>query len=240
MAKLECQFVPGAPALWACAECDTHYGEQCIPAGHSPYWKRNEPACIRCHKPLTYLGNATDAKPFWQQLPHFFTYPLQSQTLVVLALLTLLNTFINGGFIGLIANLFSLAVLIKYGLAIITERGQGKLIAPTLSQVLTSDSEHLFLRQMVLMLAMGGITLLANRINSGLGLLTMGFITLALPASIIVLAVNKSVRAALNPVVLSSLMITIGWPYLLLWVCSQAITIGPYILADFFIGSSVE
>lgn len=240
MAKLECQFFPETPALWRCPRCSTLYGERCIPAGHSTHWGRHDPACIRCTQSLTYLGNATDAKPFWQQLPHFFAYPLQSQTLLVLGLLTLLNTFINDGLIGLVAGLFSLAVLIKYGFAIINERGQGKCTAPTLGQVLTGDSEHLFLRQMVLIIAMGAAITFASGIAPSFGLLVMGFLTLAMPASIMVLAVEKSVRRALNPMALISLMLTIGWPYLLLWLCSQAITIGPYILADFIVGNNAD
>ncbi|WP_049722234.1 tetratricopeptide repeat protein [Gilvimarinus polysaccharolyticus] len=240
MAKLECQFFPGSPALWTCPECDTLYGERCIPAGHSQHWGRNDPACIRCTKQLSYLGNATDAKPFWQQLHHFFAYPLQNQPLIVAGLLTLINLFIDGSLISLALYWFSMAVLIKYGFAIITERGQGNRIAHTLSQVLSNDPDHLFLRQTVMMIAMGAVVYFASDVNQTLGLLVMGFITLALPASIMVLAVEKSVRCALNPMALISFMMIIGWPYLLLWFCSQAITVGPYILSDFFIGSGKD
>jgi len=240
MAKLECQFFPETPALWTCPQCSTLYGERCIPAGHSQHWGRREPACIRCTQPLNYLGNATNAKPFWQLLPHFFAYPLQSQGLMVIGLFTLLNTFLNDGLIGLAAGLFSIAVLIKFGFAIIAERGQGNRTAPTLSQTLTGDPHHMFLRQVILFIAMSIIISFAGGLNPNLGLLVMAFLTFALPASIMVLAVDKSVRSALNPTVLMGLMITVGWPYILLWFCSQAIMVGPYILADFFVGSRID
>ena len=240
MAKLECQFFPGTPATWNCTNCDTVYGERCIPAGHSHHWGPRHPACIRCNQPLAYLGNATDAKPFWQQLPHFFVYPLQAKALVVLALLTLLNTFVNGGLTGLVASLFSMAVLIKYGFAIINERGQGHTHAPSLADVLLNDPDHLFLRQTLLMIAMGVLISFAASVAPSLGLLVMGFLTLAMPASIMLLAVDKSVRSALNPLKLMTLMMIIGWPYLLLWFCSQAIAVGPYILAEFMIGDSTQ
>jgi len=238
MSKVECQFFPGMPAQWRCNQCGTLYGKTCIPAGHSRHWGHNQPACIRCTKPLNYLGNATDAKPFWQKLAHFFAYPLQSQSLLVMALITVLNTFLNSGFIGVVASLFSFAVIIKYGFAIITERGKGSSTAPDLAQVIGGDSEHLFLRQMLFMFVMALAVVFAGRVTPLLGLVVLAFFTLALPASIMMLAVDKSVRRALNPMALTSLMLTVGWPYWLLWFCCQCILAGPYIIASVVIGDA--
>src|SRR5690606_1715989 len=76
----------------------------------------------------------------------------------------------------------------------------------------------------------------AYGVNELLGLLVGGFITLAMPASIMLLAVDKSVRRALNPLAQLSLMTALGWPYLLLWFCMQIISAGPYYSFDLLLG----
>nr|WP_027329828.1 tetratricopeptide repeat protein [Marinimicrobium agarilyticum] len=225
---MECQFFPGTTATWQCARCQTFYGEKCIPAGHSSHWGRRGPACIRCNNPLSYLGNAADAKPFWQQLPHFLTYPLHTHALIAIAVVAALSLLLSTGLLAIGVALLMGAILIKYGFAIIEQRGLGKTTPPTLSEAVSGDEDHLFLRQMALLVGLWGIVAGATGVSEPFGLLVSGFVTLAMPASTMLLAVEKSVRRAMNPLALLSLMVTVGWPYLLLWFCAQVITAGPY------------
>ncbi|MDO3387009.1 DUF4013 domain-containing protein [Gilvimarinus sp. SDUM040013] len=234
MAKLDCDFFPGTSARWNCPDCQTYYGERCIPEGDSHHWGRKGPLCVRCEASLNDLGLATDAKPFWQRLPHFLAYPFQSQSLLLIALVTLLPMIIQSGLLGLLVSLFCLATVIKYGLAIITTRGEGVTAAPAISSILQGDEHHLFLRQIGLFVLMGLAVLIASGISSLFGLLILAFMAFALPASVVVLAVDKSIRRAINPFNLLHFMLTIGWPYLLLWFCSQAVAAGPYVIADLF------
>lgn len=230
MAKLNCEFFPDSPATWNCVSCGTHYGDQCIPAGHSVFWGRSVPSCIRCSQPLRFLGNATGAKPFWQMLPHFFAYPLHPNGLMAIGLLTvigLLPSFLGIGLLALFGFLFCLAVVVKYGFAIIEERGYGNPKPPQVSAVITGDQEHLFLKQIAVFFLMGVAAFAAGRLGELPELLVLCFVSLATPASIMVLAVEKSVRRALNPLALTALMLAVGWPYLLLWFCAQIIMAGP-------------
>ncbi|WP_347329794.1 tetratricopeptide repeat protein [Marinimicrobium locisalis] len=228
MAKMDCQFFPGTPATWQCAQCQTFYGEHCIPAGHSGHWGRRGPACIRCNNPLSYLGNAVDAKPFWQQLPHFLAYPLHTHALIAIAVVAGLSLLLTAGLLAIAVALLISAILVKYGFAIIEQRGLGKTTPPTLSEAVGGDEDHLFLRQIALLVAMGAMAAFATGVSAPLGLLVSGFLTLAIPASTMLLAVEKSVCRAINPLALLSLMVTVGWPYLLLWFCAQVIMTGSY------------
>src|SRR5690625_6797845 len=47
-----------------------------------------------------------------------------------------------------------------------------------------------------------------------------------------ILAVEKSVGRAINPMAQLSLMLAVGWPYLLLWLCTQIISAGPVYLVE--------
>ena len=231
MAKMECHFFAGSPASWVCNKCSTCYSDQCIPAGHSHHWGRLTPPCIRCNTPLRYLGSATDAKPFWQMLPHFFLYPLQSNSLLVIGFVVALSLLFTAGLLGLGIVLLAIATVVKYGFAIIERRGAGNTTAPTLGDVLTGDPHHLFLRQFALLFLMGLMVAGGERLHPALGVVVGLFITLAIPASTMLLAITKSVRESANPLGWISLMLAVGWPYLLLWFCTQVITAGPvYIL----------
>lgn len=232
MAKVSCEFFPDQPAAWSCGNCQTRYSEKCIPAGHSGHWGRQAPGCIRCNTPLTHLGRATDAKPFWQMLPHFFLYPLHPNSLLVVALVVAGSLLLGGGWLSLLLLLFGVAVVVKYSFAIIEHRGSGSNRPPEVTAVIRNDSHHLFLKQIAVLFLMGVIVGLAAQLSEWLALLVAGFMTLAMPASIMILAVEKSVRQALNPFALLALMLAVGWPYLLLWVCVQIISAGPVYLLE--------
>lgn len=226
MAKLDCDFFPDTPAVWQCGSCNTHYSEKCIPAGQSSHW-RQSPRCIRCENELTYLGSATGAKPFWQMLPHFFAYPLHLNSLIVIGVVAALSLLFGWNPMTLFLVLLVLAVVVKYSFAIIEARGRGETAPPQLLVVVTGDEHHLFLRQIAVFIGMGLAVGVAMYVHLWLGLAVAAFLTLAAPASTIVLAVEKSVRRALDPGTLTAMMKAVGLPYLLLWVCTQVIWTGP-------------
>ena len=240
MAKLECNYFPDNPASWLCNSCHAQYSERCIPSGHSPRWGRRGPGCIRCNSELRYLGSATGAKPFWQMLPHFFRYPLHLNSLFVIIGLALGSLLLGKGLLTLFLALFGMAVIIKYSFAIIETRGSGKTKPPGLGEVLGGDKEHLFLKQMAVLFLLGVAVGFAYRVGEFVGMLVGGFITLAMPASIMLLAVEKSVTRALNPFALLSLMFAVGWPYILLWLCVQIISAGPYYSFGFLLTALPE
>lgn len=232
VAKLDCNYFPDLPASWLCNQCNAQYSEKCIPAGHSQHWGRRGPACVLCNHELLYLGSATGAKPFWQMLPHFFLYPLHTNSLIVITSLAAGSLLLGGGLLTLFLVLFGLAAMIKYSFAIIEQRGQGETTPPSLGAVLTGDEHHLFLKQIAVLFILGVVIGLAYQLGEVIGILVGGFITLAIPASTVLLAVEKSVARALNPFAQLSLMTAIGWPYLLLWVCVQIVSAGPYYSFD--------
>ena len=142
MAKLDCNYFPGTPASWLCPHCNAQYSERCIPAGHSAHWGRTGPRCILCNHNLRYLGSATGAKPFWQMLPHFFLYPLHTNSLIVIITLAVGSLLLGDGLLTLFLILFGLAVITKYSFAIIEARGRGETIPPSLGKVITTDQHR--------------------------------------------------------------------------------------------------
>jgi tetratricopeptide (TPR) repeat protein len=228
MAKLDCHFFPNMPAAWICDSCHTQYGEKCIPAGHSHHWGKVSPNCIRCNSDLRYLGTATGAKPFWQKLPHFFAYPLHVNSLVVIALVSFGALLLGPNLLSIGLLLLGMAVVFKYGFAIIEQRGAGNTTPPEVWAVLSGDEHHLFLKFIAVMILVGAIVGAAAQFGEIVALAVGVFMTLAMPACIMILAVEKSVFRAVNPLVQLTLMLAVGWPYLLLWLCAQIISAGPF------------
>jgi len=180
-----------------------------------------------CNQSLEYLGSASGAKPFWQAVPSFLIYPLQLNVLILIVLISAASTLMGMSLVSLFVVLFMAAVVVKYGFAIIELRGMGETRSPSITAVIEGDSEHLFLKQIAVGVVMAVATGMAFRMGELVGLAASLFMTLALPASMILLAVEKSVRRAVNPAALISLMLTIDLPYLLLWFCVQLISSGP-------------
>lgn len=236
MARMDCQFFPDTAAIWQCTDCQASLGEKAVPHGHSHWWGRSGPRCPACESSLIYLGSATDAKPFWQMLPHFLLYPMHLRSLMVAVLIGMITLIAPGGLFTFFLVLFALAVVTKYSLAIIEHRGRGEAAPPSVGDVLTSDGHHLFLKQMSVFILMGCAVAAAASVSTLVGILVNMFLMLALPASIILLAVEKSVRRALNPFALLSLMLTVGWPYLLLWFCTQIISVAPVYVIPLLVG----
>ncbi|MDQ2076741.1 DUF4013 domain-containing protein [Marinimicrobium sp. ABcell2] len=235
MAKLDCHFFPNMPAAWVCDSCHTQYGEKCIPAGHSRHWGKISPSCIRCNGDLRYLGSATGAKPFWQKLPHFFAYPLHVNSLVVLGLVTLGAFLLGPNLLTIFLVLLGVAVVMKYSFAIIERRGTGSTTPPEVAAVISGDEHHLFLKFIAVMFLMGAIIGAVAQLGEIAAMAVGVFMALAMPAAIMILAVEKSVFRALNPFAQMSLMLAVGWPYLLLWLCTQIISAGPvYLLPALF------
>lgn len=222
-----CHYHPTDFASWQCQACDKNTCNSCTPAGHSEHWGIKGPKCVMCNRSLEYLGSATGAKPFWQAVPNFMLYPLQLNVLLLIVLMAGASKFMGMGLMSLFVGLFMAAVLVKYGFAIIEARGMGETRAPGVAAVIEGDSDHLFLKQIAVLLVMGVVSGLAFRMGELVGLAASLFMTLALPASMILLAVGKSVRRAVSPTALISMMLTIGLPYLLLWFCVQLISSGP-------------
>lgn len=235
MARLPCDFFPNTPAIWACVECSTHFGARCIPGRDQPHWGRRKPVCVRCDGPLDYLGRATDAKPFWQRLPHFFLCAMHPNALFVVLLVTAMSLGFTAGLLTVFLALLAAAVVTKYGIAMLEQQSKGGREVPSVIDVLSGDEHHLFLRQVAVIFVLAAVVVVGCRLNLWLGLAAALLVTLITPASLILLAVEKSVRAALDPFALLGLVARVGWPYLLLWFIVQLVSAAPYLALQFWI-----
>nr|WP_282450799.1 hypothetical protein [Marinobacter bryozoorum] len=167
---------------------------------------------------MRYLGAATEAVPFWQRLSAFFRYPFHWDPLLVVAFCTLVPIFLGQGILGWVTYVVLALVLFKYTYAVIRYTAEGHMKPPPVAAAWSGDGFAIGIQQMVVFIAMVLLVGFAMALLGPIpGLVVGALVVLALPASIMVLAMENSVFAALNPLNLTTLITAIGWPYFLLY-----------------------
>ncbi len=174
--------------------------------------------CPRCGDSMRYLGAATEVEPFWNRLSEFFRYPFHPDPLIVIAICTLVPMLLSANLVGLIVSLVLAFVLLKYTYDVIRHTAEGHMKPPPLAAAFSGGGFDIVFLQFVVFVLIGGLIFSAGLIGGPLlAMLAVAFVMLALPASIMVLAMEHSVVAAVNPINLAALISRIGWPYFLLY-----------------------
>ncbi len=229
--KHDCHYHPGDPAKWHCGECQMHYCSRCMPDANT---RQRKALCPHCSKAMRYLGAATEAVPFWHRIGSFFRYPFHTDPLMVIAICTLVPVAAPANLIGVLIWLFLALALFKYTYAVIGHTAEGHLKPPPVSVAFTGSGFDIVILQLLVFVVMGALVTAAGMLGGPLLMaLALAFVVLALPASIMVLAMERSVGAAVNPMNLAALMSRIGAPYFLLYGYLILLTLASGAAQDF-------
>jgi tetratricopeptide (TPR) repeat protein len=183
---------------------------------------------------MRYLGAATEVVPFWHRIGAFFRYPFHTDPLMVIAICTLVPIVAPANIVGLIIWLVLALALFKYTYAVISHTAEGHLKPPPVSVAFTGSGFDIVILQLLVFVLMGGLVAAAAMIGGPiLMMLALAFAILALPASIMVLAMERSVGAAVNPMNLAVLISRIGTPYFLLYGYLILLTLASGAAQDF-------
>lgn len=213
--KNDCHYHPGEPAKWHCGECLIHYCAACMPDADT---RRQSGLCPHCGRAMRYLGAATEAVPFWQRLSAFFRYPFHSDPLLVIIVCTLVPMFLEPGLIGWMVYLLLLLVLIKYCYTVIRHTANGHMKPPPVAQAWSGDGFALGLQSFVV-IVVGVAAVVSAFVLLGPipGVMVTALAYLAAPACIMILAMEDAISPALNPLNITALISSIGWPYFVLY-----------------------
>ena len=210
-----CRHHPATLSRWRCSACECSFCDQCVYVQKA----HSIPGCLHCAKPLEFEPSSGDVAPFWTRLNDFFTYPFQTGPLALLGLSILLSVVLSSGLLGLLAAVFITLLQIKYGFNVIAMMSEGEFEAPSLPATITDSSYNIVFKQFAVVVVMFVVTArMGATFGSIVGVPLAVIFFLILPMSIIVLATEQSLRAALNPVILVKSVYRIGWPYLLVYL----------------------
>jgi hypothetical protein len=156
--------------------------------------------------------------PFWQQLPQVFKYPAHGDALVKIFAYAIAayvaQRFLPFGFI--LGTLVWLAFL-AYCFGILERTARGHLVAAEVFINERTDKDRRPILQVVIFIIFIMLVILATALLGKVaGQVTLFLVSLVIPASIMVLALEERLGAALNPMRLLSTISGIGLPYLAL------------------------
>lgn len=196
--------------------------------------RKKHALCPHCSRAMRYLGAATEVVPFWNRLGAFFRYPFHLDPLLVIAICTFVPLLVQPNIFGIIITLLLALALLKYTYAVINHTAEGHMKPPPLATAFTGSGFSIVILQLLVFVLMGGLIFSAALVGGPLlMLLALAFVILALPASIMILAMERSVGAAVNPMNLAVLISRIGWPYFLLYGYLILLTLASGAAQDF-------
>lgn len=232
MSKVTCKYHTDIPARWACRNCQINYCKGCIKDdGHG-----RDPHCPVCRQQLESLGSANLIVPFWQRLGKFFLYPLEPQATLFLVVLTVLTLILSGGLMGFLFYLVISIVFIKYCYAVLEDTAMGHLKPMPISKGLINDEMEVAFKQFIMIAAIfAGNAAVLKHLGVFMFFVSISITYLALPANIMVLAMEHSLFAALNPVIVFSVIRRIGAPYFLLYFFMFMLSIASATMMDILV-----
>jgi tetratricopeptide (TPR) repeat protein len=229
-----CSYHPTKAARFHCPKCEANFCPECISRRQTEVYgkPRDFFFCPKCNVHAEVLSVGSFIAPFWNRLPKFFAYPFHLRPLLLILLLSSVGAFLSSiPFVSLILWV----VLIKYCYAIVRNTVSGNLRPPELSYEVLGQDIGLAFKQIALFIIMSGaLALIFVYLGAGIGLLSLFFGILLIPAMIIVLVISDSLINALNPVTFVTIAYRIGWGYLLMYLFLALLYGAPALLARHF------
>lgn len=213
MSTINCKYHPDHAARWLCKRCHINYCSTCVRGRNGA----TAPACPVCETSLASLGAGNVITPFWQRLPRFFLYPANPISLLVMSLLAAFTVLTSVSFLGFIVQLLAVIVFTKYAYAVLEHTAKGYESPPDFSGAAPTGELELPFKQLLVVFVFAFANFAIYDLFGPIAYALSLFATLvAIPASVMVLAVEHSFFSAFNPVTLGSMILRIGFPYLIL------------------------
>lgn len=238
-----CTYHPLHYAAFSCPKCHANLCPSCIVKKKNEFYGYSKDVylCPKCTVFVDKLSFAHAIEPFWKRLPAIFQYPLHLQPIALIIALAFIQTFFASKTLtGLIVQILCFGIILTYACLALAASANGRLHPPPIEPSAISKNFNLFFKQLALYVILAIVVYqLASTLLPYLGIeptlilaSVFGLITmLLLPAMIIMLAVTKSLVAAIAPHAFILLAWRIGWPYLALCFFLSILISAPAMLA---------
>lgn len=157
--------------------------------------------------------------PFWQRMPRFFLFPLQGWSLLVIGAFSLSMLLIPllPSLIVVLGVLAGLVVFIRYAFEVLEQTAMGRLTVAQFDITSGHGEKNRPYQLAGILLLNGLLSGLAYNFNPFVGFIVTTLLQVALPASMLILAINGRFSRAIHPRDLWFVANRIGMPYLGLW-----------------------
>lgn len=191
-----CKYHPKQHAAWFCQNCEVPFCSSCVPEDTQNYF----PKCTLCRRSLKSLSVSHRIPPFWQQLPQLLTKPFNSGSILFILVFALVLSLLPPNKFGLILLLLTMLPIVEFMFDSMERMAGGDELPKKITKYLEVKNISIVAK---LVIAYGLSILILVEIyalNASLGLIISGLVILGLPASLIILMMEKSIFSMLNPV----------------------------------------
>jgi hypothetical protein len=153
--------------------------------------------------------------PFWQQLPKVFTYPAHADALIKIFAYAIASA-ISESFLplGWLWSALIWLAFLAYCFGILERTARGHLVAAEVYMNDRTNKDYRPIMQVVIFILFMSLAIVAGvTLGPVMGQVTLFLVSLVLPASIMVLALDERLGPALNPLRLLATIAGIGLPY---------------------------
>lgn len=235
MAQVTCKYHPRVPARWVCANCAIEFCSSCV----KREGRNGELVlCTVCNYPVSSLGLGNVITPFWSRIPRFFIYPANPTSLTYITVLSLISAALfSPSLFGLLIQLVIFVVFLRYAYAVLDDTARGHLNPPKVTVDMVIQEIELPFKQLAVFILMGvALGFTHGMAGSALANLLLFFFVLCIPATVMVIAIQRSVFQAINPLMLVSIIKRIGLPYFILFVFLLILWGGSSVIMELVVG----
>ena len=175
------------------------------------------PKCTLCRRSLESLSIADNIPPFWQKVGYLLSLPFNRSSLILISVFAAVFSLLPFGKIGAILFLLGLLPLIEFFFAAMESVASGENLKLKVSDFLTAKSKSMFIKLMLIYAFSVILIVKLSAISSAIGVLLAGFLILGLPASIIILMMEKSMFSMVNPAKVGYIINLFGKAYFVLY-----------------------
>ncbi|MHB8622816.1 MAG: tetratricopeptide repeat protein [Sulfuricaulis sp.] len=189
--------------------------------------------CPVCRGTADSLGAINVITPFWIRIPRFFAFPANLGALLYIFILAIISSVtFSLSLLGMLMQLVVFAVFLRYAYAVLSHTASGYLTPPRIDFDMVNQDLARPFKQLAVFLFLGVVSnLLYAYVGIWVAWIYWLGMTLCIPATAMVIAINNSFWRAVNPIALMGIVRRIGWPYLILCVFLYILWGGSGILA---------
>jgi len=214
-----CKYHPQESANWRCNHCEVYFCINCIPN----HQQEIIPKCTLCRHQLSSLSIAEHIPPFWEKFGWFFSFPFKKSAMIVMLMYALIVSLLPEGKIGMVIFVLMLFPLSEFLFELMEQVANGEELNPSSQKLFSTENKGMFTK---LLLTYIFIAILLNKtiaiFGEGIGYSIAAFFVLGMPASFIILMMEKTVFSMINPAKISYIIKLFGWAYLLLYLIAIA------------------
>lgn len=210
--QLRCNYHSAQWAEWHCSRCGRDFCRQCVPGGHDYKLRAGGPKCVLCLLKLEYLGSAAGARRPGQQFIANLLLPFHINSLIVFVPLVIATVpfllLLRSPLVGfaILPLFFIFTFVLEYAGGIMQARSEGKSVPPHYGEFF-KGLDMLYLIKHVLTVGAGiVITRFSLDIHPVFGFLVGALCLFILPAALMILAIDRSLSRAMNPLLLLSMV----------------------------------